>query len=248
MAWIESHQSLATHRKLFIFRRSLNVRVTCAIGMLHLLWWWCLDNASNGDLAEISDNDLREICHWEGDGKKLVDALVSSGFLDQNRRVHNWKRYAGKLIEAREKAKKRMRTLRERSPNVPRTCANVPGDDTRTFAATVPNPTVPNRTKAESPPTPQDGWGFPATEAEALKAMPMGCQLPQDFVVKTWTQAMARGGRDSKDVPIRDFARHAATCWTYEQDRIAKAGRPAPRDGNPYKGKTDQQIIEEAMG
>jgi hypothetical protein len=48
----------------------------------------------------------------------------------------------------------------------------------------------------------------------------VGC--PAEFAVKTWNLAESRGGRDSKDVPIRSFRHHLATAWAYEQERNAK--------------------------
>ena len=45
MAWIESHQTLGTHRKLLALCQALHIEDTRAVGMLHYLWWWALDNA-----------------------------------------------------------------------------------------------------------------------------------------------------------------------------------------------------------
>lgn len=40
-----------------------------------------------------------------------------------------------------------------------------------------------------------------------------------DFAAVTWQKAMSRGGRDSKDVEIRDFAYYLAAQWEYHKAR-----------------------------
>ena len=86
---------------------------------------------------------IAEAAHWRGDDANVfVSAMIKSGFLDKEGSrlsIHDWKDFTYKLIEAREKAKERMRLSRERSANVTRTSserdAHVQG--------TVPDPTVP---------------------------------------------------------------------------------------------------------
>ncbi len=64
---------------------------------------------------------------------------------------------------------------------------------------------------------------FPKTEAEAIGAVAnVGC--PEDFVVLTWKKAMGRGGRDAKDIPIRNWSYHLATEWSYERPRRTASG------------------------
>jgi hypothetical protein len=71
--------------------------------------------------------------------------------------------------------------------------------------------------------------GFPANPIEAaVHAQFVGCPAP--FAQKTWHAASARGGRDSKDVPIRSWRHHLATCWTYEQERLAAKEPPDALD------------------
>lgn len=52
MAWLRSHQELARHPKVKRLSRQLNISLPQAIGHLHLLWWWCMDYAQDGDLTE----------------------------------------------------------------------------------------------------------------------------------------------------------------------------------------------------
>jgi uncharacterized protein YdaU (DUF1376 family) len=63
--------------------------------------------------------------------------------------------------------------------------------------------------------------GFPVTVGDAIRAC-MTCGLSVDFITKTWDKAMGRGGRDSKDVPIRIWPNYAKSEWKYEQDHNAR--------------------------
>ena len=61
--------------------------------------------------------------------------------------------------------------------------------------------------------------GFPASAEEAAKhaGFLLGCT--EDFARSTWNKAAGRGGRDAKDVPIRNFRHHLAAEWGYHQER-----------------------------
>jgi DnaD/phage-associated family protein len=120
MAWIESHQSLGTHRKTKTLARLLNITVPEAIGHLHLFWWWCIDNAPEGNLDGILAEDIAESALWISergrpkDPQKFLDALIDAGFIDKSPEIepdlnpnyhliiHDWWDYAGKLIDQRE--------------------------------------------------------------------------------------------------------------------------------------------------
>lgn len=137
MAWIESHQSLATHRKTMVLESILDITTVQAIGHLHLFWWWALDNTPDGNLTGIPDRVIAKAAQWDGDSSQFVNALRESGFIDGDM-IHDWMDYAGRLIAKRVANAERMREARAK--NVQRTCNARAG-------ATVPNPTVPNHIK-----------------------------------------------------------------------------------------------------
>lgn len=149
MAWIESHQSLGTHRKLLKLRTLLKISDAQAVGHLHYLWWWCLDNAMNGDLGSLCNEIIAEAAHWRIDSDSFVSAMIESGFLEINEGklcVHDWKTFTDKLVEGRRKAKERMQARRERERTLRERSANVTG----TFATTVPYHTVPKEKEKKS--------------------------------------------------------------------------------------------------
>lgn len=145
MAWIESHQSLATHRKLLPFARQLGISRPEAVGTLHYLWWWALDNAPDGLLTNITPEDIAEVVYWKGNPDDLHKALCDNGWIDDGETptLHDWDDYAGKLISQRksnaEKQKRHREQLRNRDITVTSPSRN---------GATVPNRTQPITTTA----------------------------------------------------------------------------------------------------
>ena len=120
MAWIQVDQALPTHRKLRKLRRLLNAEsASHAVGYLVCLWLWAIDNAPDGDLSVIEAEDVAEISGWNGAAEVFQHALIESGFIDADLHLHDWADYCGRLLERREKARNRMRTIREQNAQVP---------------------------------------------------------------------------------------------------------------------------------
>lgn len=116
MAWIQSHQSLLTHRKTGRLARVLRMSRVTAVGHLHAVWWWCLDNAPDGDITDITDDEIAEAAMWEGEPSEFVDALIGAGFVDRcdgQTVVHDWNDYAGKLVSKRKTDAERKRRQRQ---------------------------------------------------------------------------------------------------------------------------------------
>lgn len=124
MSWIESHQSLLTHRKTIRASALLNINKYLLIGHLHALWWWALDNAEDdGCLGDLLPEELAEAAGWPvRKAGGFMEALESVGFIDQadcGKRLHNWYRYAGKLNEKRAKDRERKAEGRANSEGTP---------------------------------------------------------------------------------------------------------------------------------
>ncbi|MFN0222133.1 DnaD domain protein [Paenibacillus sp. KR2-11] len=157
MAWIESHQELARHPKTKKLARKLKVTVPAAIGHLHLLWWWALDFAPDGNLSKYEVEDIAEAAMSEIDAEDFIHALKEAGWIDQEGtssdiRLHDWYDYAGRLLEKREVDKERKRKARGSASPVRRTSDGQAEDGERT----VPNRTVPDRTVPEDKPSDDD--------------------------------------------------------------------------------------------
>ncbi|MBN8711667.1 MAG: hypothetical protein J0I10_20015 [Verrucomicrobia bacterium] len=118
MAWIESHQEMARHPKTRRVAVRLGISKAAVIGHLHLLWWWTLDFAPDGDLSGFEAEEIASVAEWEGDAGQFLQALLETGWLDEGRRVHNWEDYAGRLVTLREENRERQRRCREKKRDV----------------------------------------------------------------------------------------------------------------------------------
>ena len=108
MAWIKSDQSLANHPKLILLARALGISKVEALGHLHLLWYWVLEYADDGELKYL--DLIPDACEWNGDQQVFLDALIKYGFIDTTYdpednfteyHVHDWLDYSGALYEKR---------------------------------------------------------------------------------------------------------------------------------------------------
>lgn len=115
MAWIKSHQELRNHPKVARLASLLNISKPAVIGHLHLLWWWSLDYAPDGNLSNFSLEEIQDAMLFE---KKIVarinilETLIKSGFIDNNLVIHDWFEYAGDLLEKKAKHAQKMREYR----------------------------------------------------------------------------------------------------------------------------------------
>jgi hypothetical protein len=99
MAWIRSESGLPRHPKTLLLKKLLGVELDVVIGRLHLLWWWCLEYAIDGDLSKKEANVIQESCQVP------LKLLIKSGFVDSRpyRRIHGWYEIQGNYLRARFK-------------------------------------------------------------------------------------------------------------------------------------------------
>lgn len=114
MTWIRSDQSLGTHPTTYQFARLLKCRITEAVGILHFFWWWAVDAVRDGNIAEVPDDLLKEVCRSRWPGAKLRAALTEAGFVDTDGSLHDWDDHLGKLAEYRAKETARKRRYRNK--------------------------------------------------------------------------------------------------------------------------------------
>lgn len=102
MAWIELHQSVAFHKKTVRLSRELACDRVTAIGYVVGLWLWALDAAEDGDLRHLTDKDIAGACGWGKRPGTFLSGLVAAEYIDSDRKIHDWSRYAGRLIAQRK--------------------------------------------------------------------------------------------------------------------------------------------------
>lgn len=128
MAWLEAHQDLRDHPKTKRAARALGISRPQMIGHLLCLWWWCLDYAEDGNLADFDSADIADAAEWEGEPDAFVDALLHCGPADRagfltngdGLRINDWSQYGGKYVTKRNQGRDRQRTYRERNAEVTR--------------------------------------------------------------------------------------------------------------------------------
>ena len=179
MAWLQVHQTLKDHRKLFDAADELEITTPHMMGLLVSFWLWALDNAPKGDLAGITPRMIARAAQWDGEPEKLAETLIRAGWIDENEdgtlEIHDWYEYAGKLIDQRQAEKER--SARRRA------AAASPSDDTpddQTPTAGQPpdaTPTTGGKSRVDqsrekkgrvTPPTPSDE-GDGAGQAPAIR-------------------------------------------------------------------------------
>jgi hypothetical protein len=176
MAWIESHQTLINNGKLVMFAQRLGINKYQAIGHLHALWWWALDNAEDGNVKRFCNGVVTEVCGWSeyvieqqcshflpSDWPKpnhddFMKALIDCGFIDEIEEkmlIHGWEEYTWRYFQsirnnrlAKEKTRERVRKFRDSNVTpMKRSCnADVTPMKRNVTCSTIPNLTIPNLT------------------------------------------------------------------------------------------------------
>lgn len=215
MAWLESHQDLRDHPKTARLRRRLGVSLPAAIGHLHLLWWWALTYADDGDLSGYDPDVIADAGGWDADPGLFVRALTTSGFVDDDLRIHDWDDYAGRLIDRRTENARRMREAREqrrtrvnghsvatssaaptsvsgpREPEVLTTSGPCATQVQGLPDPTGPNPTEPERTTTPQPPPHAEGARPPGRrrrgDSSEAETAPLVPPTPEDLAL--WRRA-----------------------------------------------------------
>jgi len=151
VAWIESHQELARHPKTLRLAVELKCSVPCAIGYLHLVWWWALDYAPDGLVVAANKALVAQACMWTRKPEMFWAALEVAGFVEPAElpdvvRIHDWSDYSGKL-----KAQRSLRKESNRRAQARRRQQKVSAD-VSSMSAPNQQPTVHNSTVQDSSP------------------------------------------------------------------------------------------------
>jgi hypothetical protein len=142
LAWIELHQNVISHPKLYALADRLKVDRMQALGHLCALWLWAVDNAEDGDLSPFGAEAIAEAARWRRRPQVFVDGLRAAGWIDESGAIHRWWSYAGKLVDKRRRDRARKRP--GFPGDVPRNSSGSPtevagdSDSDRTATVTVP--------------------------------------------------------------------------------------------------------------
>lgn len=220
--------TLFTHRKFLKLSRLLRSDVL-ALG--HLEFMWHAANES-GDPVLGDQDDAEAVARWQGESGELVQALVSSGFVDRRPdgvfEIHDYWHHCPDYVRKRafREAKRR-----ERGPVNDRTVTGQTPDNDRTPTGRgTTNPGSASRTPAPTPapaPTPlstpdresvSDRGVAPAHDKRAARAAPV--LIPDDWqpneANRRWLTEAGLSREQQADV-IREFV-----LWARNSERRQK--------------------------
>jgi hypothetical protein len=265
VSWIEVHQALPTHAKTMEMATLLDVPEVNCVGHLVCLWLWAVDNAKDGWLNAARPVVIAKAARWPGEPGRFVDALLGAGLLDEDGVIHNWDRYAGRLMERRErvneKTKVRMQEYRKRlearrSLEPPPVTQSVTRNERNGYAAVTPRyaPTGPNRTGPTSSPTekkvPAKHQAVIDAYLTALGRNPADAGKGYGKFLVTGAEMAKRGDAPAdvagctKCLMAADWRRSGGTVPSLEHVRDwlkewIKAGRPATPERTPQTRGTN---------
>lgn len=75
-------RGVPTHPKTFRLARRLGIESWAAVGLLECLWHWCSVHAITGVITADAE-DMADGLRYNGDAAALMEALVSSGWVDR---------------------------------------------------------------------------------------------------------------------------------------------------------------------
>jgi len=112
--YIPLHGDVYTNRKTIAAAKALTKGdVHLMVGHLGRLWTWAIDRNDDGNLEHLTDQMIADAAGWNGYPKRFVKALIEAGFIDADRRLHDWKLYGGQLARTREVDRKRQQNKRD---------------------------------------------------------------------------------------------------------------------------------------
>jgi len=213
---------MARHPKTIRLAARLNTNKAQVVGHLHILWWWVMDFAPDGDLSEFSNAEIAAAAEWSDDPETFVVALQQTGWLD-GMHVHDWGEYTERLMAKRESNRERQKRFRDRhsEPKQPVTryvtqdqetvtrdesVSNAPTSEPVTVSngATVPNRTVPYQRESESNVTTHNAPPAPSSEPSPSPEIP--------------------GGDPVRDVLRQD--KEFCASWMLWKQHLADLGKP----------------------
>ena len=122
--WIQVYSNLHTHPKTGKLVDELGIKCAdadpevVAVGLLVCLWSWACQNAHEGDLSGVGYRTIANAARWKKSPEKLVNALISCGFMDSDMKLHDGEEYAELYIMreeyTREQNRRRVKECRDR--------------------------------------------------------------------------------------------------------------------------------------
>jgi len=98
------------HPKMYNLAEQLRIEHTQAVGIMEMLWHFTARFAIQGDIGRWDNRQIAEAVKWKGDPDKLVAALISTRWLDQDPDyrllIHDWDAHADQSVSKTLKNRK----------------------------------------------------------------------------------------------------------------------------------------------
>jgi len=126
--FIPVYAEILDHPKTKKLSKALNISIQCALGGLIFFWENTLKHYPDGFIPEdeLYTDDLEKYFGIQK-GNEILNYLLSCEFIDRSEdgyELHNWDKYAGKLLDKNESDKERMRRKRLEKKSVREQFAN----------------------------------------------------------------------------------------------------------------------------
>jgi hypothetical protein len=116
--YVKIDTSITSHYKFKRLCRLLQITPINALGLLASLWMWTLNNREEGNLGDLTADDLADLLDWPCGATSLLDALLECKFLDRvgsDLVLHDWCTHYRDLLRIKEATRARVQKYRERS-------------------------------------------------------------------------------------------------------------------------------------
>jgi hypothetical protein len=94
-----------THRKTRRLAQALGIPPCFALGLLEALWNVTAEQAPDGAIGSMSDEDIAMEMFYDGDARKMIEAMVTAELLDRDSRVrlivHDWHLHSDDTTDAK---------------------------------------------------------------------------------------------------------------------------------------------------
>lgn len=208
--WIQIYSNLPQHRKTAKLAEELKLSSAAveanlvAVGLLVGLWTWAIQNAYDGNLSDCSPRTIANACQWKKKPETLVQALIKTGWLNEDLRLHDWEEYALLLIDQeenrRQKTRERVRRYRDRKSGNGGAAGNAAGNVTapRCNAPTLPDQTLPDPTKPDLAASPTTSVVCDAAKRGAVPPAEVqaGFSPPLQSALESWLRYKAEKRQD----------------------------------------------------
>ena len=125
VVWVELHDDVHDHPHTLQAAAALEISRYAVVGHMTALWHWAIRHQPDGDLASLHDAVVAGAAGWPGQSAAFVRAITDAGFLDADRKIHNWRKYTDRLFKSRDAARERRATVREQFTDGTQTVAPI---------------------------------------------------------------------------------------------------------------------------